>query len=239
LSGEASEIEALIRLIETLRGENGCPWDKAQTPRTMMVYLLEEAYELSEAIGSGDAEAVCEELGDVLFQVLFIARLFKEGGEFDIRRVAGINREKMIRRHPHVFGTDRVEGVEHVLKRWREIKKEEKNGAASSVLDSAPAGLPPLMRAFRIGERAAGSGLKPDDSRATAEEIDRKWSELKSRISEDHPENLSELVGDLFFSLVSLARQFDLHPENALAEAIQRFRERFVKLEKERGNGLD
>jgi tetrapyrrole methylase family protein / MazG family protein len=239
LSGGASEIEALIRLIETLRGENGCPWDKAQTPRTMMVYLLEEAYELSEAIASDDAESVCEELGDVLFQVLFIARLFAEAGEFDIRRAARLNREKMIRRHPHVFDTDRVEGVEHVLKRWQEIKKKEKSGAADdSVLDATPAGLPPLMQAFRIGERAARAGFEPDDSRTSAEEIDRIWCELKSCLAEEG-EGLSELIGDLFFSLVNLTRQSGLHPENALVGAIHRFRQRFVALEKERGSGID
>ncbi|HAO19976.1 MAG TPA: nucleoside triphosphate pyrophosphohydrolase, partial [Desulfobacteraceae bacterium] len=139
----SKNIEALIDLIATLRGENGCPWDRKQTPQTIMIYLVEEVYELFEAIESGSPEQICEELGDVFFQILFIAGLFKESGDFDIEDVARVITEKMIHRHPHVFGNDVVNDAEDVKKRWQKLKMKEKNHAGqNSVLDSVPPKLP-------------------------------------------------------------------------------------------------
>lgn len=132
-SGKMSpySVESLIRLIHRLRGKNGCPWDRQQTPRTMVRYLTEETGELVEAIENDDPDEVCEELGDVLFQILFVAVLFQEMGHFDLTDIIRLNLEKMIRRHPHVFGNETVNGVEDVKHRWQQIKMEEKKGSSS------------------------------------------------------------------------------------------------------------
>ena len=125
-SGPLSDLDRLIRLVATLRGKDGCPWDRQQTPRSILVYLTEELYELVDAIEAGQSERVCEELGDVLFHILFIARIYEEKGVFDIGRAAGLNADKMTRRHPHVFGDAEADTPEEVLKRWEAIKAKEK-----------------------------------------------------------------------------------------------------------------
>ena len=154
-------LKKLMQLIATLRGESGCPWDRKQTPRSMAVYLTEEVFELAAAIESGDRRAVCEELGDVLFQILFIAGLFEESGDFDIEDVARQNTAKMIRRHPHVFGTQTALSTEEVKQNWHTIKQsEKKNSAQDSALDSIPGKLPALLRAYRISERAARTEIR-------------------------------------------------------------------------------
>ena len=132
-------IDALSGLVETLRGRNGCPWDKKQTPRSMAVYLLEETYELVEAIEDGDPVKICEELGDVLFLILFVTKLFQEKGQFDIGEVIGFAYEKMVRRHPHVFGEGKVKTADEVRQQWHHIKLKEKSHVRNkSILDSVP-----------------------------------------------------------------------------------------------------
>ena len=156
---EKDPLKALITLVESLRGEPGCPRDKKQTPKSMLIYLIEEMYELADAIESNRAEDVREELGDVLFHIVFITRLFHETGHFSIYDVAQGITEKMIRRHPHVFGTARVDNTDEIRQTWYQIKKNEKKQAKTeSILDSVPINLPALMRAYRIGERTARSG---------------------------------------------------------------------------------
>ena len=139
-----SYLTALLKLVATLRGKHGCPWDKKQTPRSVSVYLIEEAFELAEAIEKGDTGEICEELGDVLFHVVFIARMFQEAGQFDLKDVAEAITTKMIRRHPHVFGDRTVSSSEEVIQNWHQIKRDEKKAAPdSSILDAVPAGLQP------------------------------------------------------------------------------------------------
>ena len=228
-----SSIESLIRLVETLRGDNGCPWDRQQTPRSISVYLTEEIYELIDAIESDDSDRVCEELGDVLFHILFIARIYEENHLFDIGRVAGMIAAKMIRRHPHVFGSDRVDSTRQIRKRWHEIKKEEKKqDPDGSILDAVPVQLPALMRAYRVSERAAGVGFDWTDIEAVMEKVKEEWEELQQAGADNDRQQVAVEFGDLLFTLVNLARFLRVHPETALTASTRKFEERFRRMEK-------
>ncbi|MBL7179420.1 MAG: nucleoside triphosphate pyrophosphohydrolase [Pseudomonadota bacterium] len=231
-------INALLELIETLRGENGCPWDKKQTPSTLAIYLVEELYELIDAIESGNPDDVCEELGDVLFHILFITHLYRERGLFDIKDVAAVTCEKMIRRHPHVFGNEKVAGVEAVREQWYKIKRKEKKRVfKASILDSVPTKLPALMRAYRISERAAKAGFDWDDMTGVIGKVEEEWDELKSVLTRDdqagrNQEHAALEFGDILFTLVNVARFARIHPETALAASTTKFEKRFKYMEK-------
>jgi tetrapyrrole methylase family protein/MazG family protein len=228
----APAMDQLISLVATLRGENGCPWDRKQTAKSMAVYLLEETHELVEAIHKGDADAVREELGDVLFHVFFVARLFQEQSVFDIGDVVSQNHQKMVRRHPHVFGDTSLQSADEVKKQWQEIKKSEKSASPpDSVLDSVPVGLPGLMRAYRISERAAGCGFDWQNISGVMAKVEEEWNELKCELEKEafHEENrraVSLEFGDLLFALVNVARFARIHPETVL-----KFKTRFEFME--------
>ena len=232
------EINSIIELIERLRSENGCPWDRKQTPKTIAVYLLEEVYELVDAVESGDPSSVCEELGDVLFHILFLSGLFREMGHFDIKDVVDLNVEKMTRRHPHVFGNERVDSVEEVRARWHQIKKQEKRLAKeASILDSVPAGFPALMRAYRISERAAKTGFDWNDIPDVMQKVEEEWSELKAELERENLDPTDQDVlalefGDVLFTLVNVARFAHIHPETALRNSTKKFESRFKYMEK-------
>jgi len=240
---DLKDIAALIRLIETLSGENGCPWDRKQTPRTLAVYLIEEVYELVDAIESKSPEDVCEELGDVLFQILFMSHLYQKAGHFDLADVARRNTRKMIRRHPHVFGEETAATSEEVRQRWHTIKMTEKNhaGNAAGLLDSVPSGLPALMRAYRISERAARAGFDWKTIAGVMEKVEEEWAEFKSEVDKipqsgtqmdaTAQEKLSLEFGDVLFTLVNVARFAKLHPETCLADATRKFEKRFKHME--------
>jgi len=226
-------VKRLLELIETLRGENGCPWDKKQNPRTMAVYLLEEVYELVDAIESGKPDDICEELGDVLFHIFFVAKLFEEKGSFDAGDVAGLITEKMIRRHPHVFGSENAENAGEVRKRWHTIKMNEKGRLKNvSVLDSIPGGLPALMRAYRISERAARTGFDWDNIEGVMRKTEEEWSEFQCALKEKNKAGISVEFGDILFTLVNVARFAAIHPETALKDSIKKFESRFRQMEK-------
>ncbi|MDX9786582.1 MAG: nucleoside triphosphate pyrophosphohydrolase [Desulfobacterales bacterium] len=230
-------IDQLVSLVAALRGENGCPWDRKQTVQSMTVYLLEETYELVEAINAGDPGAICEELGDVLFLIVFVAHLFREQGSFDISDVVSHIHEKMVRRHPHVFGENTLETAEEVKKQWNEIKNNEKSNSSNmSVLDSVPIGLPALMRAYRISERAAANGFDWNSLTGVMEKVQEEWQELKNELAKEPFANqtgnaVSMEFGDLLFALVNVARFARIHPETALADAIMKFKKRFMHME--------
>lgn len=226
------QINRLIRLIETLRGENGCPWDKKQTPESMAVYLIEETYELVDAIRSGSGRAVREELGDVLFHLLFLAHLYTETGLFDLQSAAAGIVQKMIRRHPHVFGDREAGSIPDIRKQWREIKKTEKD-SKNSILDGVPAGLPALMRAYRISERAGGAGFDWDDVHGVMEKAEEEWGEFKEAVHKKDKGEITMELGDILFTLVNVARLARVHPETALAASTQKFCERFQHMEKQ------
>ncbi|MFO7666343.1 MAG: nucleoside triphosphate pyrophosphohydrolase [Desulfobacterales bacterium] len=238
-----TKLKRLIELIETLRGENGCPWDKTQTAKTMAIYLLEEVYELVDALETENPDEICEELGDVLFHIFFMARLFEEKGAFDIGDVAGLNKEKMIRRHPHVFGSESAKDAGEVRKRWHTIKKSEKKHMNhQSVLDSVPGGLPALMRAYRISERAARTGFDWDNIDGVMKKAEEEWSEFQCALNKNNKNDISVEFGDILFTLVNVARFAAIHPETALKDSIKKFETRFRNMEKkvaESGRNLD
>jgi MazG family protein len=233
-----SHIQQLTELIETLRSEKGCPWDRKQTVQSMSSYLVEEVYELLEALEAGDAEEVLEEMGDVLFQILFLIQFFREAGHFDLEKVAERNLAKMIRRHPHVFGGANIDTDEEVRRQWREIKANEKEKPVDvSILSSIPRKLPALMRAYRVSERAGGWGFDWDDVHGVMEKVEEEWAEFKEEIKarNNHPdpsrEHLTLELGDLFFTLVNVGRFLRIHPETALSVSTQKFEKRFQRME--------
>ena len=227
-----SALHDLWGLVKTLRSENGCPWDRKQTPQSISLYLLEEVFELVDAIASGNSEQIREELGDVLFHIVFIARMFDERGEFDLGGVARTITQKMIRRHPHVFGDKEVTSSAEVVQNWHDIKRQEKKDQKpQSRLDSVPANLPALMRAYRITARVAQSGLE-------CLEMDGYQTNLvtlaaKVQTAHNTPDNplAFRQFGDLLFILVNMARLVNIHPESALTAAVKKFEARFKKME--------
>jgi MazG family protein len=203
-------------------------------------------FELVDAIEGGDPAAVCEELGDVLFQLVFVARLFAKQGDFSIDEVVRRNTEKMIRRHPHVFSDARVSTAEGVRRRWGEIKKAEKAGRNEneSVLDSVPAKLPALLRAYRLSERAARTGFDWDDLNGVMEKVGEEWAEFSAAVAKSPADDgAAEMeLGDLLFTLVNVARLARTHPEKSLSKASRKFEQRFREMEKmalESGRSID
>lgn len=231
----AEALESLLGILRRLRRPGGCPWDREQTPASMVLYLIEESFELADAVASGEAEAVCEELGDVLFQVLFVGDCYEEAGRFDFAAVCRGIAEKMIRRHPHVFGSARAADSAEVLRNWRRIKREEKTAAppAASRLDGIPAGLPALLRAQAVGERAAAAGFDWEDPEGVAAKLEEELSEFRAAAAAGDPAGREREIGDLLFTAVHLARRSGVSPETALRGAIHRFERRFRLLEAE------
>ena len=226
---ETASLETLWEIIKTLTGEHGCPWDKKQTPLTLKKYLVEEAYEAYEAIEKGIPEEVREELGDLFFLLLFILYLYERDGVFTLRDLFYFTAQKMIRRHPHVFGDEVAKTAEEVLQKWQKIKKKE--GKSSSVLGNIPRSLPALQRAYRLGERASRVGFdweKPED---VIEKIEEELQEVKKSLKTGS--GLEEEVGDLLFTIANFARKAEINPEDALRKALDKFEERFKALEKE------
>jgi MazG family protein len=224
----------LVELVARLRGDNGCPWDREQTPEQVKVYLLEEAYEVLDAIESERWEDVCAELGDLLFQILLLARIFEEAEKFNIIEVVRKITEKMIRRHPHVFGTVQISCAEEVKNQWHEIKMAEagdrKEGNAA-VLGSVPEKLPALMRAYRLGERAARLGFKWPDVKDVLKKVDEQLAELEEALDSGDEGGLADEFGDLMFTLTNLGRLVGLHPETALAHSTSKFVNRLRTVE--------
>jgi len=232
LNQSTSFLDKLTELVETLRGENGCPWDKKQTPRAVIVYLIEEVYELADAIESGNTEEIREELGDVLFHIFFIARMFQEEGQFDLQNVAQTITEKMIRRHPHVFGEQMVQNSEEVILNWHRIKlNEKKTTQTTSLFDSVPVALPALLRAYRISDRAAKTGFDWLDKTTMLRQVEEELDGVKAVVKNGDGDNISQKFGDLLFSVVNAARIAKIHPETALASSINVFEKRLKKLE--------
>ncbi len=239
----------LIALIKKLRGENGCPWDQKQTLRSMSVYLIEEVYELVDAIQKESPQLIMEELGDVLFQIFFIFQLFNEDHRVSLKDVVSANIEKMKHRHPHVFGDQKIENADQVKIQWQKIKSREKRNALvqESILNSIPVGLPALLRAYRISERAAGIGFDWDNIIEVMEQVKEEWAEFVSEIDMQQMgdkvgRNVSMEFGDIIFSLVNVARFAKIHPDTALLDSIQKFERRFRLMEKtalQRGQKLE
>ena len=226
-------IVALVELIARLRGPDGCPWDAKQTNSDIKTYLLEEAYEVIEAIEGKISQEVCEELGDLLFQILFLAQLATERNEFDITEVLEKITEKMIHRHPHVFGQTKVNNDEDVALNWAEIKLAERGSSNdnSSLFQSIPVSLPALLRAHRLSERASKAGFDWLNADEIYDKLLKQFDELKTAIDTQDKELFCKEMGDLLFSLANLGRNWGLNAEHLLRDANKRFLEHFGKTE--------
>lgn len=229
-------IDRLVEIMARLRDPvSGCEWDTVQTFATIAPYTIEEAYEVADAIERGDMDDLKDELGDLLLQVVFHARMAQEAGQFDLGDVAGAISDKMERRHPHIF-LGRAEGGHHL---WEQIKAEERGAkGAESALDGVAIGLPALLRAEKLQKRAARTGFDwPDPSGARAK-IDEELVEVEAA----PPEEIEEEIGDLLFAVVNWARKLGIDPEAALRAANGKFERRFKAMELEAGDaftGLD
>ena len=227
----SSAIVDLVEVLERLRGPGGCPWDAEQTDDTIKIYLLEEAYEVLEAVEKSSPADVCLELGDLFCQILFLACLAEERQEFDFVQVMEKIREKMIRRHPHVFGEVRVDSVEDVAFNWAKIKKSEKGPLhETSPLESVPANLPALLRAHRLGERAFREGHEVRGTDEAWDAVQTGFEKLESALADKNLELVGEVMGDLLFDIAGLARAWRLNAEDVLRLANQRFMERFEEM---------
>ena len=234
------QFEALVALQARLRAPGGCPWDRRQTHETLRTYLLEEAYEVLEAIDKADPRELSEELGDLLLQVLFHAELAREAGSFDISSVVQNIHDKLVRRHPHVFGDVKADTPEQVVKNWERLKAAEKLGSskaeakdqiAPSALDGIPRTLPALLEALQLTRRAARVGFDWRNVEGIFDKLDEEIAELRKALSEGGASRLEEELGDLLFVIVNLARHLKIDPEVALSHANWKFKSRFQDME--------
>jgi len=222
----------LVAVCRRLRGPDGCPWDREQTLETMTPYLTEEAVESAEAIASGDAEHVAEELGDLAFLSIFCLELLGEhkgpGLADALERAAA----KLVRRHPHVYGDARLEGGEAAFRQWQEIKKSEKPGGSTSLLGDQPKGLPALLGAYRTQEKAGAVGFDWPETAGALAKVREELGEIERELTGDVTPALAREIGDLLFSVVNVARRLGVDPERELRAATHRFRDRFQHIER-------
>ncbi|MGA3083968.1 MAG: nucleoside triphosphate pyrophosphohydrolase [Thermodesulfobacteriota bacterium] len=222
---DRTTLDDLRELMARLRGEQGCPWDRKQDTESLKIYLLEEAYELAEALDRKAADDVKEELGDLLFQIVFLSHIYEEQGDFDLSQVMDAIYQKMVRRHPHVFGNEDWKNPEQVVQGWQGVKAEEKKG--QDPFESVPENLPALLKAHRISQRAAGLGFDWPDINGVLAKVREELKELEEAIQENDLTSAREELGDLLFSLVNLGRFLEFPAENALRHTIQKFLKRF------------
>ncbi len=224
--------DRLVRIMDRLRGPGGCPWDREQTLETLAGYLLEEAYEAAEAAVSGDADKLREELGDLLLEIVFMARVGHENGWFSIDDVCDGISEKMIRRHPHVFGSVHVDGAEDVTRNWEEIKRSEREDhPSSSALDGIPSALPALLKAFRMTEKAAALGFDWEGVGDAAGKLEEEVEELRAELARGGNGRVREEMGDVLFTMANVARHLGVEPETALQQTNRTFMNRFRAME--------
>ena len=234
-------VQRLVEVMRLLRSPRGCPWDHKQTLTTLKDHLVEESHEVLDAIDSGDRAKLCEELGDLLLQVVFQAQICAEEQAFTLDDVATSIVEKLIRRHPHVFGTTQVSGADEVLKNWEQIKKSEKSAASSgtagaagaprSTLDGIPKSLPGLQKADLVQKRAARVGFDWDDAQGALAKLTEEAGEVQEAAREGDAARVGEEIGDLLFAAVNVCRFYDQNPEAVMQGTIGRFSARFRFIE--------
>ena len=227
--------DEIVDIIERLRAPGGCPWDRKQTLETLRTPITEEAYELADAITKRDMQDIKEEAGDLLLQVVFVASIAKELGAFDIRDVVRTICDKLIRRHPHVFGNVIASDSDEVLRNWEKIKLQERKDKheSTSILAGVPDGLPPLLKANRIQGKAAHVGFDWPKGSTTPlfAKLDEEINELKDAANENNPEHIADELGDVLFMTVNLARRLGVDPDAALNGVCEKFRKRFQFME--------
>lgn len=231
---KGTHIQRLLEIMSRLRAPSGCPWDVEQNHQTLKPYLLEETYEVLEAIDQGKDDALCEELGDLLLQVVFHAQIAAEAGRFDFEKISQSIADKLVRRHPHVFGDTVVDNAGEVVTNWDEIKKQEKRergAVSSSVLDDIGNNLPALFESLKLSKKAAKLGFDWPDVRGVVAKINEEMGELSEAASAANPAQIEEECGDLLFAVVNLCRKLQVNPELALHSANRKFRKRFAWME--------
>lgn len=226
------EFKKLLKIMEILRDPaKGCPWDKVQTSGSLKEYILEEAYELIEAIDNDNSDDITEELGDMLLQIVFVSQIMKESGQSTFSDVVVKLNRKLIRRHPHIFGNADAKTPADVKNNWEIIKKGEKK--RDSILSDYPEAMPALSAAKRYGEQASSVGFDWGDTGPALEKVEEELAELKHEIEESDKGKIYEELGDLLFSIANVARLAGVNPEFALKDANRKFKNRFRLLEKE------
>ena len=230
----STAFKKLIEIVDTLMGENGCPWDKVQTRESLKPYLVEEAYETLEALDNNNPEEIKEELGDLLYQVLFHAKISENKNEFNITDVVESISHKMVHRHPHVFKEENLETPEEVVTQWEEIKSKEKGKAnRESVLDGIPPHLPGLLRAQKLQKKAAKQGFDWDKIDDVFDKLDEEVAEFKEAILSGKETDMTSELGDIIFVLVNIAKFKKIDAEEALRATNNKFIKRFHYIEAE------
>ena len=231
---ERKAFSELVAVCRRLRSRDGCPWDREQTLKSMTPYLTEEAVESGEAIASGDPDDIAEELGDLAFLAVFCLELSGEEGGPGLAESFERTTQKLIRRHPHVYGTAEIASGEAAYRQWQEIKQGEKDtsGGQASLLGETPRGLPALVAAYRLQEKAGAVGFDWPDVSGPLEKVREELGEIERELGRDTDPALAREIGDLLFAIVNLARHLTIDPERELRAAAQRFRERFHHIER-------
>ena len=229
--GERFELDPLVKVMSRLRSPDGCPWDIEQSHATLRRYIIEEVYEVLEAIDEQDPTHLCEELGDLLLQIVFHARMAEEAGDFSMQDVVDTVTEKLIRRHPHVFGDISVQDAAEVIVNWDAIKRREKKEKAKSALDGVPQGLPALLRANKLQMKAAKVGFDWDDVAPVWDKVAEELAELRQAAANGNPAEIEDELGDVVFAVVNLGRFLGVETEVALNRANNKFSRRFHQVE--------
>jgi tetrapyrrole methylase family protein/MazG family protein len=228
----AQAFAELVRIMERLRAPGGCPWDREQTHQSIKPYLIEEAYEVAEAIENNDINELRSELGDLLLQIVFHSEMAREAGLFTVEDVVRGISEKMIRRHPHVFSDTRVKDSAEVLRNWARIKAEErKDSDDTSTVTGVPRAMPALLRSHRLSEKASRVGFDWDNANEVLDKVREEVAELETAVQLGNPSDVEAELGDLLFALTSLGRHLGIQSEDALQRANDRFIRRFRYIE--------
>ena len=234
--------EQLVEVVKKLRAPGGCPWDREQTHKSLRPYLVEEVYEVVDSIDRNDYYSMREELGDVLLHIVFHSDIEREQGRFDIGDVIKIVTEKLIRRHPHVFGDTKVENSDEVLHNWENIKLAERKEKSddASLLDGIPKSMPALLIAQRMQEKASRIGFDWDNIADVLDKVEEEFEELKELLDSDDKDRIEDELGDVFFALSNLARFLNINSEMALRRTNEKFARRFHYIEKKlRENNIE
>ncbi len=228
-----ARFESLIAVMDRLRDPGGCPWDREQTMESLQPYLIEEAYECLDAMERGDRAEQCDELGDLLLQIVFQSRIAREEGAFSVDDVIQAISDKMIRRHPHVFADSTADDADAVINQWEQIKRQEKGDKPRSIVAGIPVSAPALQRAARLGEKVSRVGLDWDNAHAVRQKVDEELDELEEALAKDDRAAAEEELGDLLFTVAQLARHLAIEPEGALRAATRKFTGRIERIEAE------
>ncbi|HYH07790.1 MAG TPA: nucleoside triphosphate pyrophosphohydrolase [Thermoanaerobaculia bacterium] len=234
--------EDLVQLMTRLRAPGGCPWDRKQTLESLKPYIIEEAYEVVDAIDRDDRASLVEEVGDLLLEAVFVTEITREEGTFDIYDSVTAIHDKLVRRHPHVFGDVEAKDAEQVVVNWEKLKRDERQAENKSVLSGVPAALPALLKASRLTEKAARVGFDWRRTEDVFDKLDEEIGELREAVANGDEQNIHDEIGDLLFTIANIARKLNVNPEEALQSTNRKFMSRFESMEanvRERGQNLD